>query len=158
MEKPKYIAIRPMVKIFFERMPRKNGYPDHSQKETVFEYLMTREQFQSHRFDFLIEWRNALLVLENPSCAISRSYCFFDQKTGLNLNLNSYYNKYVSAKAQITKITNAMNEAKEQFKPSLFITSIEQTDEWVKALEKLAAYQCKLKEFEAKIEAEKIKV
>lgn len=141
--------IKAMVFVQYYRLGIKpDGSPNYHDKTAVWSYTMTREQYFSGRWNFLIEWRTALLVLQSPRNRIQLQYSFYDEKTGIDMGFNSTYAKYVSAKAQITKIKNKMQDARAVFKPSLFIQNIEDTEEWKKAVDKLASYECKLKEYE----------
>lgn len=158
MKRPQ-VESRPMVMIQYYRVPKlpTGGY-DRQNKVIVWEYLMTRAQYDTKRYDFLIEWRKALLVIESPKSKIDYSYCFYDEITGDNMGILSYFNKMVSAKAQVTKIKNNIEAARCKYIPTMFEPNLEDTEAYKKAMEKLADYEAKIIEFSAKAEQEKLKI
>ena len=159
MKRPQ-VDSRPMVLIQYFRMaPSQNssGY-NRNDRKLVWEYLMTRKQYDSRRFDFLVLWRQALLVIEQPTHRIDTSYCFYDQITGDNLGILGHFNKMVSAKAQVTKIKNNIDAARCNYVPTMFEPTLEDTDAYKKAMLKLADYEQKVIEYSALAEAEKFKL
>jgi len=159
MKRP-HVDSRPMVLIQFFRMaPSENssGYNRNS-RALVWEYLMTRKQYDTRRFDYLVQWRQALLVIEQPTHKIDIAHCFYDQITGDNLCFLGHFNKMVSAKAQVTKIKNSIDAARCKYVPTMFEPTLEDTDAYKKAMLKLADYEQKVIEYSAKAEAEKFKI
>lgn len=56
------------------------------------------------RWQWLIKWREAKLICENPKCNIWVYHSYYDKRTGLETGFNTLLSSLASRKAQVTKI------------------------------------------------------
>lgn len=62
------------------------------------------------RWQWLIDWRKAKLICEQPRERIDVYYCYYDKHSGLEEGYNSLLSRITSAKAQITRTEKAVKE------------------------------------------------
>ncbi|MEA4975702.1 MAG: hypothetical protein VB046_08210 [Paludibacter sp.] len=72
------------------------------------------------RWRWLIDWRTSKYKYLNPRKNVQHWYCYYDKKTGFNLAYNSTLIKLISAKAQVTKVQNAIEKYKDEMSKTLF--------------------------------------
>ncbi len=124
----KEAGVIPYVHVTIEK-----GYNDS--RKVLHTYDIPREFLDKYRW--VIRWRYARFVCIYPRENINIYYSFYDKKTGLSYGYNSMLSKYISAKAQVTKVENVINKYIESQRCNLFFN--EKTDEdLIKAREKLA--------------------
>lgn len=102
----------------------------------------------AHRYDipravwerrkWVINWRSARVQCQYPKCHVSTEFCFYDKKTGASMDT---YNKWVSAKGQVTKIERRMAEFERNYLPTLFLPKAQSTESWKIAEAKLNTYK-----------------
>lgn len=62
------------------------------------------------RWRWLIDWRGAKLICQNPRKKVQVYYCYYDKRTGLQTGFNTLLSRVAAAKAQITKVERAIAE------------------------------------------------
>ena len=138
--KLKEIEIEKWVIIdFYKVVNLPDGSANYNDKIHLFRYDIPRVVYERRKW--VIDWRHAKYKCETPKNIIQISHSYYDKKTGLNLEYNSILTKYFSAKANVTRIENKMALAKDHYTPTLFKPSIEDTEQWEKALLKLNNYK-----------------
>lgn len=73
--------------------------------EVLHRYDLPHEIYK--KYHWVIRWRIAYWQCKYPREHISSCFYFYDKKSGLELGYNTLLSKYVSAKAQVTKVKNA---------------------------------------------------
>ena len=62
------------------------------------------------RWQWLIDWRKAKLLCEQPRERVDTFYCYYDKHSGLEEGYNSLLSQITSAKAQITRNANLQQQ------------------------------------------------
>ena len=89
-------------------------------KSECFVHSIDIPRYMLDKWQWLINWRTAKYQYFNPRCRVLHYYCFYDKKTGLDNSATSLFQKYSSAKAQVTKIENVINRYKSEMSKTLF--------------------------------------
>lgn len=61
-------------------------------------------------WQWLINWRKAKFICENPRERIDAYYCYYDKHSGLEEGYNTLLSRITSAKAQITRTEKVIRE------------------------------------------------
>ncbi len=125
------------------------GRSDYQHQESLFHYDLPREVYE--RRPWVPRWRVARLQCLYPRHDIRLSFSYYDKKTRLSL-MDGPLTERTAVRRQITRITNRLTQAKRVYLPTLYNPTIDSTDAWVKANEKLARYQRRLQELDMAIE------
>ena len=121
--------------------------------EELYRYDLPREMFW--RWHWVIDWRAAKLLCQNPKDGINHVLSFYDRKTGLEYGFGSLISKLTSAKANATIADNKLKEYIELQQGNMFFS--EKEDEIVNKFKaKISAYKAKAAEIEEEIK-EKVK-
>lgn len=121
----------------------------HQKLETLYVYDLPREVYEKYRW--VIVWRIARFQCQHPRDWITSSFCYYDKKSGLDLGYNTLLSRYVSAKAQVTRVKNAINHYI-NYETSNNMFFDEKTDDRLcKAQRKLSEKEAKLTNLEKKI-------
>lgn len=119
-------------------------------REELYRYDIPREMLYSKRW--VINWREARLICQNPKDGITRYVSFYDKTTGLSFGFGSLISKLTSAKANATIAENKLQEYRERQQGNMFFD--EASDEIVlKFKAKISAYRAKAAEIEEEIKA-----
>jgi hypothetical protein len=138
------------VEITIVRQPmRPDGSYDWHNKEQLFRYDFPREVYE--RRQWVITWRMARFQCQFPKCRITPIHCYYHRRANIAI-WKIPLDKLVSAKRMVTKITNAMKEAKMTYIPSLYDPTIETTPHWIKAKDKLERYRLQVEYYTAEVE------
>lgn len=76
--------------------------------ERLFSYDLPREVYERRRW--VIEWRRAKLVCKYPKESIRCYTSYYDKRLGRDTRLNEDLRRLISAKAQVTKAQNKIDE------------------------------------------------
>ena len=76
--------------------------------EELYRYDLPREMFW--RWHWVIDWRAAKLLCQNPKDGINHVLSFYDRKTGLEYGFGSLISKLTSAKANATIAANKLKK------------------------------------------------
>lgn len=118
--------------------------------EELYRYDLPREMFW--RWHWVIDWRAAKLLCQNPKDGINHVLSFYDRKTGLEYGFGSLISKLTSAKANATIAANKLKEYIELQQGNMFFS--EKEDEIVNKFKaKISAYKAKTAEIEEEIKA-----
>ena len=118
--------------------------------EELYRYDLPREMFW--RWHWVIDWRAAKLLCQNPKDGINHVLSFYDRKTGLEYGFGSLISKLTSAKANATIAANKLKEYIELQQCNMFFS--EKEDEIVNKFKaKISAYKAKIAEIEEEIKA-----
>lgn len=118
--------------------------------EELYWYDLQREMFW--RWHWVIDWRAAKLLCQNPKDGINHVLSFYDRKTGLEYGFGSLISKLTSAKANATIAANKLKEYIELQQGNMFFS--EKEDEIVNKFKaKISAYKAKIAEIEEEIKA-----
>lgn len=118
--------------------------------EELYRYDLPREMFW--RWHWVIDWRAAKLLCQNPKDGINHVLSFYDRKTGLEYGFGSLISKLTSAKANATIAANKLKEYIELQQGNMFFS--EKEDEIVNKFKaKISAYKAKAVEIEEEIKA-----
>ena len=118
--------------------------------EELYRYDLPREMFW--RWHWVIDWRAAKLLCQNPKDGINHVLSFYDRKTGLEYGFGSLISKLTSAKANATIAANKLKEYIELQQGNMFFS--EKEDEIVNKFKaKISAYKAKIAEIEEEIKA-----
>ena len=116
----------------------------------LYRYDLPRAMFW--RWHWVIDWRAAKLLCQNPKDGINHVVSFYDRRTGLSYGFGSLISGLTSAKANITITTNKLNEYIERQQGNMFFD--EASDEIVhKFKAKISAYREKAAGIEEQIKA-----
>lgn len=119
--------------------------------EELYRYDLPREMFW--RWHWVIDWRAAKLLCQNPKDGINHVLSFYDRKTGLEYGFGSLISKLTSAKANATIAANKLKKYIELQQGNMFFS--EKEDEIVnKFKSKISAYKAKAVEIEEEIKAQ----
>jgi hypothetical protein len=104
------------------------------------------------RWHWVIDWRAAKLLCQNPKDGINHVLSFYDRKTGLEYGFGSLISKLTSAKANATIAANKLKEYIKLQQGNMFFS--EKEDEIVNKFKaKISAYKAKAAEIEEEIKA-----
>ena len=118
--------------------------------EELYRYDIPRATFW--RWSWVIDWRAARLLCQNPKDGICHVLSFYDRRTGLAYGFGSLISSLTSAKANVTIITNKMNEYIRMQQGDMFFN--EDSDETVQKFKaKISAYRAKAAGIEEQIKA-----
>lgn len=118
--------------------------------EELYRYDLPREMFW--RWHWVIDWRAAKLLCQNPKDGINHVLSFYDRKTGLEYGFGSLISKLTSAKANATIAANKLKEYIELQQGNMFFS--EKEDEIVNKFKaKISTYKAKAAEIEEEIKA-----
>lgn len=118
--------------------------------EELYRYDLPREMFW--RWHWIIDWRAAKLLCQNPKDGINHVLSFYDRKTGLEYGFGSLISKLTSAKANATIAANKLKKYIEMQQGNMFFS--EEEDEIVNKFKaKISAYKAKIAEIEEEIKA-----
>ena len=118
--------------------------------EELYRYDLPREMFW--RWHWVIDWRAAKLLCQNPKDGINHVLSFYDRKTGLEYGFGSLISKLTSAKANATIAANKLKKYIEMQQGNMFFS--EKEDEIVNKFKaKISAYKAKIAEIEEEIKA-----
>src|SRR6185437_5879931 len=106
----------------------------------IYQYDLPRELYDRRKW--VITWRIAKLQCQLPKNIIQPAYSYYCKKTNITL-IDGPLRKRIDTKRIITTIKNKMKAAKDSYVPTFFKPTIEETDEWKKALDNLSTYQTK---------------
>lgn len=107
------VTVEPWVEISIVRRTKFTDPP-----ETLHVYNLPRRMLEKWRW--VIDWRVARFKCKTPRDQILTYHCFYDKKTGFEMNVMSVYAQYVSAKAWLTKARKALDQYIEIKKGELF--------------------------------------
>lgn len=114
----------------------------------LYRYDIPREMFW--RWHWVIDWRAAKLLCQNPKDGIKHVLSFYDRKTGLEYGFGSLISKLTSAKANATIAANKLKEYIVLQQDNMFFS--EKEDEIVNKFKaKISAYKEKAAGIEAQI-------
>lgn len=99
------------------------------------------------RWQWLIHWRYCWFVCHYPRFHIHTEYSYYDKKRGIPAGFDSALNKLISAKAQVTKIQNAIAQYSEEKKQQLF-SNLEEDPIYIRSIKKLEEKKQKVTEAE----------
>lgn len=143
-------GIERWVFISIDKVPmRLDGSYNWYDHKRIYHYDLPRELYDRRKW--VITWRIAKLQCQLPKSIIQAAYTFYCKKTNITL-MDGPLRKRIDTKRMITTIKNKMKAAKENYVPTLFKPTIEETDLWKKVCEKLARYEAKLKSLNIEIE------
>jgi hypothetical protein len=118
--------------------------------EELYRYDLPREMFW--RWHWVIDWRAARLLCQNPKDGINHVLSFYDRKTGLEYGFGSLISGLTSAKANVTIVTNKLQEYIQRQAGNMFFD--EASDEIVQKFKaKISAYRAKAAGIEEQIKA-----
>ena len=118
--------------------------------EELYRYDLPREMFW--RWHWVIDWRAAKLLCQNPKDGINHVLSFYDRKTGLEYGFGSLISKLTSVKANATIAANKLKKYIEMQQGNMFFS--EEEDEIVNKFKaKISAYKAKIAEIEEEIKA-----
>ena len=89
------------------------------------------------RWAWVIRWREAKLICKYPKDNIQRYYSTYYNRKGIYMGYNEDFRTLISAKAQVTKVENAIKSYLESKQGDLFFDE-ENDDTLIKARMKLA--------------------
>ena len=116
----------------------------------LYRYDLPRAMFW--RWHWVIDWRAAKLLCQNPKDGINHVVSFYDRRTGLSYGFGSLISGLTSAKANTTIATNKLREYVERQQGNMFFSETE--DEIVNKFKaKILAYKAKAVEIEEEIKA-----
>lgn len=116
--------------------------------EILYRYDLPRDMFW--KYSWVIDWRAAKLLCQNPRDGIEHRIDFYDKTTGLKYGFGSLISKLTSAKAQITIANNKLQRYIDSQKANMFFST--ETDEVVAKLKaKISMQKEKAADFEAQI-------
>lgn len=108
--------------------------------EELYRYDLPRKMFW--RWNWVIDWRAARLLCQNPKDGINHVLSFYDRKTGLEYGFGSLISGLTSAKANVTIVTNKLQEYIQRQDGNMFFD--EASDEIVQKFKaKISAYKAK---------------
>ena len=118
--------------------------------EELYRYDLPREMFW--RWHWVIDWRAAKLLCQNPKDGINHVLSFYDRKTELEYGFGSLISKLTSVKANATIAANKLKKYIEMQQGNMFFS--EEEDEIVNKFKaKISAYKAKIAEIEEEIKA-----
>ena len=118
--------------------------------EELYRYDLPREMFW--RWHWVIDWRAANLLCQNPKDGINHVLSFYDRKTELEYGFGSLISKLTSVKANATIAANKLKKYIEMQQGNMFFS--EEEDEIVNKFKaKISAYKAKIAEIEEEIKA-----
>ena len=118
--------------------------------EELYRYDLPREMFW--RWHWVIDWRAAKLLCQNPKDGINHVLSFYDRKTWLEYGFGSLISKLTSVKANATIAANKLKKYIEMQQGNMFFS--EEEDEIVNKFKaKISAYKAKIAEIEEEIKA-----
>lgn len=120
-------------------------YNDTQFIKTLKIYDLPREMLS--RWMWLIHWRYCWFVCHYPRLKVRTEYSYYDKKRGITAGFDSALSKLISAKAQVTKVQNAIEQYTEEKKQELF-TDIEEDPIYIRAIKKLKEKKQKVIEAE----------
>ena len=121
---------------------------DTTEKKRLNIYQIRRELM--FKYDWVIQWRLARHVCNNPRHHFAIYHSFYDKKTGLSYEFGSLLSQYVSAKAQITKAENRKNAYIQHMQTDLFFNPDD--DGNLKKMDmKIKVYRSKVLEIEEEL-------
>lgn len=112
--------------------------------EELYRYDLPRELYW--RYHWVIEWRAARLLCQNPKDGINHVMSFYDKKTGLEYGFGSLIGRLTSAKAKVTMEENKLRKYIELQQSNIFFNEEDEVVNKIKA--KIAAYKAKAVEIE----------
>ena len=116
--------------------------------EELYRYDLPREMFW--RWSWVIDWRAARLLCQNPKDGVNRVLSFYDRKTGLEYGFGSLISKLTSAKANATIASNKLKKYIDIQQGNMFFN--EKDDKIVSKFKaKISAYKAKAAEIEDEI-------
>lgn len=130
-----------------------NGKRDET-RVALWSFDMPRDMYLQPLTKRRIGWIGARFQYFNPKLIFSHCLSFYDKKTGLDLNYKSAMSRLISAKGQVTKVTNAIEAAKAQFTPTLFLRTFEDTDTYKNAQKKLDRLKAELNQRQLDVDTE----
>lgn len=104
------------------------------------------------RWQWLIDWRKAKFICENPREKIDTYYCYYDKRSGCELGYNSLLSRVTSAKAQITRTKRAIKEYVEDMTQNNMFFNPETDEILCKAKKKLEQKHQKYNELYANLQ------
>jgi len=128
-----------------------------SQQKIDPEHRIDIPRHMLERWRWLIIWRSNKYKYLNPRKLVHTVYSFYDKKTGIDTGYESIYMKYISAKAQVTKVRNVISKYIALQKSTLFGDSIESDSIYIQLNEKLKVKQNLLHEIKMQLD-EQIKI
>ena len=118
--------------------------------EELYRYDIPRALFW--RWHWVIDWRSAKLLCQNPKDGINHVMAFYDKTTGLEYGFGSLISKLTSAKANVTITQNKLQAYRERQQGNMFFD--EKEDEIANKFKaKISAYKVKIAEIEEEIKA-----
>jgi len=121
----------------------------------LYRYDLPRELYW--RYSWVIDWRAARFICQQPKDGVKQCLDFYDKKTGLAYGFGSLISRLTSAKANVTMVINKLAAYVEGQKGNMFFD--EQSDEVVaKFKAKISAYKAKQHELEEEIKAKVLEI
>ena len=117
----------------------------------LYKYDLPREIYERRKW--VIEWRKAKLICQHPKAGINCFSSFYDKRLGNDPQLTSDLRTLISAKAQVTKVKNHIEEYVDYHKKNdLFFDEYSDPD-LVKARKKLSIKIANVQEAEKRLKA-----
>ncbi len=118
--------------------------------EELHKYDIPREMLYDK--SWVIDWREARLLCQNPKDGITRTTAFYDRKTGLSYGFGSLISSLTAAKANITRVKTKLKLYLEQQGNNMFF--VEDEDVLARKFKaKISEYEAKVAEYEEQIKA-----
>lgn len=153
MRKDLDIQIEPYVNLMiFEADRTPEGYTNRETRRVVWEFQMPRPQY--NRSGHRIQWIHARFQYFNPRLSYSTELSFYDKKTGLDLLVGNALSKVSTAKAQVTKQQNAIEEYAKRWQPTPLTQTIDADPTYKAALQKLETKIAELDAAEKNLKSE----
>lgn len=146
MKKNLDIQTEPWVRITYTQHKRGKYYEDRKE-----EFFYEIPRYMIERWRWLINWRWARLICDNPFVDHEIAWSFYDKKSGLDMSIGSLLSSVSSCKGQITKLNNAIAQYLEQKKGELFFDK-DHDELYQKALAKLKRQEEKLEHLLIEVE------
>lgn len=131
------------------------NYPDgrtnHSAAKTVHRYDIPRRMYDKWKWVF--NWRLAWYQCQYPRNYVSKSYSFYDKKTGLEMGYGKALTKLISMKGQVTRNRNKLERARKihNQKYGLF-NDFESSEEYKKLMGKISHYESEVSKYSEEVE------
>jgi hypothetical protein len=132
------LKVEPWVKITIAKIVISN---DGRTRKTEFMYCYDIRRDMMDRWIWVIDWRIARYICQDPRHRYDKSYTFYDRKFGIDMDMLGTYHKYVSAKAKVTETRNKIDKWVAGYVPTLMDPTPYSTDAYKNAMCKLRTYE-----------------
>ena len=140
----KALGVEPWCKITIERT-----LPDGT-REVLHTYDMPRAILWD--WQWVYEWRKARYVCKYPRDRVALYFSFYDRKTGLGYDTESFRARQVAAKALVTRYTRALEEYLTEESGKLFFNP-DNDPAVLKAKAKIASAECRFHKLTQELES-----